>query len=197
VRFRLEGVSVKNQILQATLELCANRGIAATSLQDIADASGCSKANVVYHFSHKEGLIDEALAPSIAATEKLVTGAELAGLGTEGDRLDFVANLVDLLVTHRLATHIVITHPYFVDSIAALRTAQTLMGRLADLVAQYSSGDYDRLRFGVVISGVTYALVSASILAVASLEEQELKDMLTTVVGSMVMVSPADAEVRR
>jgi AcrR family transcriptional regulator len=197
VRFRLERVSVKNQILQATLELCANRGIAATSLQDIADASGCSKANVVYHFSHKEGLIDEALAPSIAATEKLVTGAELAGLGTEGDRLDFVANLVDLLVTHRLATHIVITHPYFVDSIAALRTAQTLMGRLADLVAQYSSGDYDRLRFGVVISGVTYALVSASILAVASLEEQELKDMLTTVVGSMVMVSPADAEVRR
>lgn len=197
MRFRLERVSVKNQILQATLELCANRGIAATSLQDIADASGCSKANVVYHFSHKEGLIDEALAPSIAATEKLVTGAELAGLGTEGDRLDFVANLVDLLVTHRLATHIVITHPYFVDSIAALRTAQTLMGRLADLVAQYSSGDYDRLRFGVVISGVTYALVSASILAVASLEEQELKDMLTTVVGSMVMVSPADAEVRR
>lgn len=54
-------MSVREQILQATLDLCARRGIAATSLQDIADASNCSKANVVYHFSHKEELIDAAL----------------------------------------------------------------------------------------------------------------------------------------
>ena len=71
---------------------------------------------------------------------------------------------MELLVSHRLATHIVITHPYFVDSVPALKKAQALMGQLADLVADYSSGEYDRLRFGIVISGVTYTLVSASIL---------------------------------
>jgi AcrR family transcriptional regulator len=61
-------VSVRDQILQATLDLCARRGIDATSLQDIADASNCSKANVVYHFSHKEELISEALTPALDAT---------------------------------------------------------------------------------------------------------------------------------
>ena len=182
-------VSVRDLILQTTLGLCATRGIAATSLQDIADASGCSKANVVYHFSHKEELLDEALAPSLRATEDLVGSTELAGLGSEGERIIFATQLVDLLVTHRLATHIVITHPYFVDSIPALNKAQTLMGRMADLVTQYSAGDYDRLRFGVVISGVTYTLVSASILAINSMPQAELQKMLTSVVSSMVMGS--------
>ena len=188
-------MSVREQILQATLDLCAKRGIAATSLQDIADASHCSKANVVYHFAHKEELMDEALAPSLAATEALVSRAESQGLASEADRVAFARNLVELLVAHRLATHIVITHPYFVDSVPALGKAQALMARMADLVTQYSLGEYDRLRFGVVISGVTYTLVSATILEVQSVPEAELTEMLTSVVTSMVMGELHSAEV--
>jgi hypothetical protein len=88
----------------------------------------------------------------------------------------------------------VITHPYFVESIPALKKAQALMGQMADLVTQYSSGEYDRLRFGIVISGVTYTLVTASILELQSVPEGELTTMLTTVVTSMVMSSPLSAE---
>lgn len=187
-------MSVRDQILQATLELCATRGIAATSLQDIADASDCSKANVLYHFSHKEELINEALAPSLVATEELVSAAETNGLGSAEDRVAFARALVTVLVAHRLATHIVITHPYLVDSIPALKKAQMLMARLADLVSQYSSGEYDRLRFGVVISGVTYTLVSATILEIQSLPEAELTEMLTSVVSAMVMGELHEAE---
>lgn len=190
-------MSIRDQILQATLDLCARRGIAATSLQDIADASNCSKANVIYHFSHKEELINEALSPSLGATEKLVEAATVEGLASEGDRVAFAQNLVELLTSHRLATHIVITHPYLVDSIPALNKAQSLMGRMADLVAEYSSGEYDRLRFGIVISGVTYTLVSATILGVQSLPEEELSGMLTHVVTSMVMGEPESAEAQR
>ena len=87
-------MSVRDQILQATLDLCARRGIAATSLQDIADASNCSKANVVYHFSHKEELIDEALTPSLVATEKLIEAATQQGLATDSDRVSFAQKLV-------------------------------------------------------------------------------------------------------
>ena len=188
-------MSVRNQILQATLDLCARRGIAATSLQDIADASNCSKANVVYHFSHKEELIDEALTPSLVATEKLIEAATQQGLATDGDRVSFAQTLVELLVNHRLATHIVITHPYFVDSVPGLKKAQSLMERLADLVSQYSEGEYDRRRFGIVISGVTYTLVSANILELQSVPEEELREMLTSAVSSMVMGAPATTEV--
>ena len=190
-------MSVREQILQATLDLCARRGIAATSLQDIADASNCSKANVVYHFSHKEELLNEALAPSLEATEKLVAATTAQGLGTDSDRVAFAQDLVELLVSHRLATHIVITHPYFVESIPALKKAQALMGQMADLVTQYSSGEYDRLRFGIVISGVTYTLVTASILELQSVPEGELTTMLTSVVTSMVMSAPMGVEAAR
>ena len=190
-------MSVRVQILQATLDLCARRGISATSLQDIADASNCSKANVVYHFSHKEELLDEALTPSLEATEKLVSATATHGLGSDDDRVAFAQNLVELLVSHRLATHIVITHPYFVDSVPALKKAQALMGQLADLVTQYSSGEYDRLRFGIVISGVTYTLVSASILELESMPEDTLTAMLTDAVTSMVMSAPLHVEAGR
>jgi AcrR family transcriptional regulator len=179
-------VSVRDQILQATLDLCARRGIAATSLQDIADSSNCSKANVVYHFSHKEELINEALSPSLVATEKLLEAATLQGLATESDRVTFAQDLVRLLVNHRLATHIVITHPYFVDSVPALKKAHGLMEQMADLVSQHSAGEHDRLRLGLVISGVTYVLVSAAILGVESLDETELTEMLTEAVTAMV-----------
>ncbi|MDA0290105.1 MAG: TetR/AcrR family transcriptional regulator [Actinobacteria bacterium] len=190
-------MSIREQILQATLDLCARRGIAATSLQDIADASNCSKANVVYHFSHKEELIDEALASSLEATEKLVSATAIRGLASDADRVAFAQNLVELLVSHRLATHIVITHPYFVDSVPALKKAQALMGQLADLVADHSSGEHDRLRFGIVISGVTYTLVSASILELESVPEDQLATMLTDAVTSMVMGAPLDLEASR
>ncbi len=183
-------MSARDQILSTTLELMATRGIAATSLQDIADACECSKANVVYHFSHKEELIGEALAPSLAATEALLLAAEQSGLGSEQARVAFAHDLVDLLLTHRLATHTVITHPYFVDSVPALGAAQKLMGRMADLVTQYSTSEDDRLRFGIVISGVTYTLVSANLLGVQSVPEAELKTALTEVVTSMVMHAP-------
>jgi hypothetical protein len=69
------------------------------------------------------------------------------------------------------------------------------MERMADVVNQYSSGEYDRLRFGIVISGVTYTLVSATILELQSVPEEELKDMLTSVVSSMVMGAPVTTEV--
>ena len=190
-------MSVREQILQATLELCAKRGIAATSLQDIADASECSKANVVYHFAHKEELLNEALTPSLKATETLVSSAEAQGLGSAEEKVVFARNLVTLLVTHRLATHIVITHPFLVDAIPALHKAQVLMTRLADLVSRYSTDELDRLRFGVVISGVTYTLVSATILEIQSLPETELTEMLTHVVSTMVMGSALAAEAGR
>ena len=88
-----------------------------------------------------------------------------------------------------------ITHPYFVDSVPGLKKAQSLMERLADLVSQYSEGEYDRLRFGIVISGVTYTLVSANILELQSVPEEELREMLTSAVSSMVMGAPATTEV--
>lgn len=173
-------------ILTHALERFALQGIAATSIQDIATLSGTSKANVLYHFGTKEKLVDEALAPSLRDLETLLAEAESTGLAGDDARASFVSQFVSFLITHRLAIHTVVTHPYSAESIPSLQRAHHLMGRMAELVSSSTSEEADRLRFGVAVSGATYALVSAGILGVHKLEDRDLQVLLTDVVTSML-----------
>jgi AcrR family transcriptional regulator len=180
-------VPIRDAILETTLQLIAKHGISATSVQDIATASSCSKANVLYHFSHKEQLIDEALAPTLSAAANFIAQAETRGLGTTEDRQAFIEGLVELLIEHRRGIHTVITHPYLGDSIPALVTARNLMSAMAELVSGSASGERDRIRFGIAVSGVTYALVSAEILGLETLGPEELKIFLSEALQGMVL----------
>jgi len=184
--FRLSRVSHHDEILSTALERFALQGIASTSIQDIASHAGTSKANVLYHFGSKENLISEALSPSLKDLEALLVHAEATGLASAGAQTDFVSRFVSLFITHRLAIHTVVTHPYSAETIPGLASAHQLMGRMAELVASSSAGEYDRLRFGVAVSGATYALVSAGILGVQELDTEDLQALLTDVVTSML-----------
>lgn len=178
---------IRDVILESTLQLVAKRGISATSLQDIADASSCSKANVLYHFSHKEHLIDVALAPALSATAELIARSEARGLNDDDNRRAFTEELVELLIEHRRGIHTVITHPYLGDSIPALGTARALMSRMAELVSDNATGEHDRMRFGIAVAGVTYALVSTEILDIETLGEEDLKALLTRALQDIVL----------
>jgi TetR/AcrR family transcriptional regulator len=184
-------VPIRDVILETTLHLIAKRGISATSLQDIADASACSKANVLYHFSHKEQLIDEALAPTLSAAAGFIARAESRGLRSVDDRRAFTEGLVEMLIEHRRGIHTVITHPYLGDSIPALGAARTLMAAMAELVTGSATGELDRIRFGIAVAGVTYALVSTEILELETLGPDELKVFLTEALQDIVLHSAA------
>lgn len=179
-------MSHHDEILVTALERFALQGIAATSIQDIASHAGTSKANVLYHFGSKENLISEALSPSLKDLEALLLQAETEGLATAQAQASFVSLFVSFLVTHRLALHTVVTHPYSAETVPGLAAAHRLMGRMAELVTTSSTGEYDRLRFGVAVSGATYALVSAGILGVQQLEPDDLQALLTDVLTSML-----------
>jgi TetR/AcrR family transcriptional regulator len=170
----------------AALERFALQGIASTTIQDIAEHSHTSKANVLYHFHSKENLIGEALAPCLQALEVVLRDAETSGLSGPLAQAHFVERFVAFLIHHRLAIHTVVTHPYSVGSVPSLAAAQQLMGRMAELVTSHMDGQYDRLRFGVAVSGATYALVSAGILGVEELEDDALGELLTDVLVSML-----------
>jgi TetR/AcrR family transcriptional regulator len=183
-------VSHREEILAAALERFAHQGIAATSLQDIAAHSGTSKANVLYHFGSKENLIGEALSPSLSALEAIVTKAEGNGISEGAAQASFIETFVQFLVGHRLAIHTVVTHPYLVGSVPSLQTAQHLMGRMAHLVTSHMDDEHERLRFGVAISGATYALVSAGMLGVEPLEDDALPVLLRDVLIGMLSQNP-------
>ena len=62
---RISGEERRKQILEAARGVCAEKGFAGTTLDDIADEAGISRALVVQHFGTKEGVY-EAL-PELAA----------------------------------------------------------------------------------------------------------------------------------
>ena len=62
---RISGEERKKQILEVAKGICAAKGFAGTTLDDIAEQAGVSRALVVQHFGSKEGVF-EAL-PEVAA----------------------------------------------------------------------------------------------------------------------------------
>jgi Transcriptional regulator len=79
-------VSQRNRILQVALHRFARHGIAATTIQDVADHAEVSKASVLYHFSSKAELKDHALTPSLDAPENVISGMEDHTPGSAGKR---------------------------------------------------------------------------------------------------------------
>ena len=167
--------------MSVALERFARQGIQATSIQDIADHAGVSKASVLYHFSSKDHLADAALTPALDALDALLSEQTADTATGQG----FIEQFVDFLITHRHATHIVIAHPYLADEIASLRRAHQLMTRLAQIIDQESSEEVDQLRIGVAMAGASYALVSADRLGVDQLSDDELRPLLTSVLLSI------------
>lgn len=180
-------MSQRDHILTSALAGFAHRGIAATTIQDVADTSQASKANVLYHFSSKEQLVDATLTPTLDALEGLISRTEADGIRNEASRDDFIDGFVDLLIDYRLGIHVVLSHPYLATEIPSLSRAFGLMERLAILVSEQTSGEKERLRFGVAVSGAAYALVSSGILGVEQLEEKFLREALRDVLRRMVL----------
>ena len=78
---------VENQILTEATRLFAERGFAATSLRDIADAAGMTRPALYHYFANKEGMLAR-----LVSDLTLAPAAELGELGrlpgkSAGERL--------------------------------------------------------------------------------------------------------------
>lgn len=76
----------RRQVLDAAIKTLAARGLAATSIQDIADAAGLSKGAVHYHFESKDELLERVLDRCCEAIEARVL-AVFEEPGTPMDRV--------------------------------------------------------------------------------------------------------------
>jgi AcrR family transcriptional regulator len=102
----------RTRILAAARELFAERGYAATSLSDIANAVGLTKTAVAYHFHPKDRLAIELLSP--------VAGDIVALLdGSYAGRAEFVEALVGFAVRYRSVIRL------FMEDLAADDTTMT------------------------------------------------------------------------
>jgi len=72
----------RQRILNIATELFREHGYAGTSIRDIADGLGMTKAALYYHFTCKDDVLDALVAPTIRAIEAFIESAE-ANPGTD------------------------------------------------------------------------------------------------------------------
>lgn len=143
------------ELRRAALELFARDGYDATSLQDVADRVGYTKANVLYHFGSKQGLLEAALAPAIEAFEGLATAA--GGDANVVAAIDPDA-MLDFLFEHEQAVSI------FINQASTLRD-HPLVTRANELIALCSMPELDEgpagvraIRSNIAIAGAAYVI---------------------------------------
>ena len=101
---RRTGADTRQEILNAATRLFSDYGYRGTSLADIAHEIGYSKASVLYHFSSKEALLAELIAPAAADLQALL--AQASALPLEQAREFALEGYADLTVTHKEAVAI-------------------------------------------------------------------------------------------
>lgn len=88
-------------ILEEAAELFAQKGFAATSIREIAEAAGVTKPTLYYHFENKDGLIREIVAACMGAFRAEFDDGAEADEGPLRDELEaFTAGIIGFAKTH-------------------------------------------------------------------------------------------------
>jgi len=122
------------RILGVALRLFAERGFAGTSIRDIADELGVTKAALYYHFESKEAIFAELVDQPLASARAIM--AESRQLDTAAGREDFIRRIVDTMADYAPVVAM-FKDPQLIGAVGA-ELAQS--GILRDLALQLAMG---------------------------------------------------------
>jgi AcrR family transcriptional regulator len=143
----------KARIQQTALDLFVQQGYEKTSLREISDGLGITKAALYYHFTSKQELLQSITQPLLDGLEEI-----LAALG--GTR-DLLTAFVGLMERHQrvfeifVADHAALVAAELAERSGALR--QALIGRLSGPGASFA----DHVRAAAALGAVTQGFVLA------------------------------------
>ncbi|WP_440708094.1 TetR/AcrR family transcriptional regulator [Herbiconiux sp. YIM B11900] len=177
---------VAAELRAIALEMFAENGYSGTSLQQIAEAAGYSKSSVLYHFRSKEALFEEALAPSVAELDEFL-GSIVEKVTSHGQRTQFTADFVDLLLEHRLAAHIIINQGQTLSDIPMVDRATGLIQRIGESFMSDLPTTKQRIRLGVALAGAAYILVASRPSLTEIDDIDEVREALIDVVGELIV----------
>ena len=133
--------ATRTRILDAALELFSEHGFDGTTLQQIADRLGLTKAALYYHFRSKDDLLGALIAPAVADLDALLEVDEREP-DTPARRRRFVEDYVDVMLRQRrliayMASDLaIVAHPAISGPNAARR--ERLQARLAGNCLEFS-----------------------------------------------------------
>jgi AcrR family transcriptional regulator len=143
------------RIQAAALELFISRGFAQTSLREIAELLGVTKAALYYHFPSKAELIRSIIRPLFDDTDRFIAEAEASATAPR----DLLESFFDLLIRHK---------PLFV---ALLRDASAFayvdieaasvrwLERLQELLTGPDATEDQRIRAVAAVGGLSRCVI--------------------------------------
>nr|WP_244960790.1 TetR/AcrR family transcriptional regulator [Pseudoclavibacter chungangensis] len=173
---------------RASLQLFARHGYEATSLQDVADAVGYTKANVLYHFGSKQGLFDAAVGPGVEDFERLIGRLRADPHLRDPDHIARV--FVEFLFDHLDEVDLFINRASTLAEQPLVRRANELIDGLVELSLGAAPDSDRQLRIDIAFSGVAYCIASAHRAERESVPlDEELRERF---IGAIVAIASID-----
>lgn len=150
--------TTRDQILSTALELFCAQGYDATSLRQIAERLGLTKAALYYHFPAKEHLVVELTRPFLEGFAEVVGEARAAtrdGRPIPAD--DLIARYLDLVLEHHDVLHLLTYDPAAQHHPDVGQRARALYTALQSEIVGADAGDADSIRAACALAAVSAA----------------------------------------
>ncbi|CAN5387428.1 hypothetical protein BH10ACT6_BH10ACT6_11750 [soil metagenome] len=149
--------TTSDDLRRVAIEEFAASGYHGTSLQQIADRAGVSKATVLYHFASKEVLLESALAPAMDQLDRILEEIGLEGLRNGGEqRPRFFERFVDFLLEHRSPVYVFANQSAPLGDVPTIDRAMENVNVMARYFEENVDSAEEKVRFGVALGGAAY-----------------------------------------
>jgi AcrR family transcriptional regulator len=128
----------RQRILEVAAQLFSERGFAGTSIRDIADALGVTKAALYYHFPSKDAILEELVAQPLAAVRAVLS--EPHRLTDRAGREAFIRRAVDALASCGPEIMAVFRDPKLLAAVDAEVEGSGIIQSVAQTLAKGLSG---------------------------------------------------------
>ena len=150
--------TTREQILGTALELFRSQGYDATSLRQIAERLGLTKAALYYHFPAKEHLVVELTRPFLEGFADVVGEARAASRGGEPIASDdLIGRYLDLVLEHHAVLHLLTYDPAAQNHPDVGQRARALYAALQAEIVGPDAGDADSIRAACALAAVSAA----------------------------------------
>lgn len=173
----------RGRILRIALELFAERGFHATSVREIAEQVGVTKAAVLYHFPAKAEILAALAEPMLRDLEDAITVAEAAPAGQA--RRATLEGTLDVLLRHRRLLRTNLTDPSSTTGEMMARYSAALL-RANALVAG-AEADFA----GRVLASQAIAMLTDPVVLFADAPEDELREAVLRGLHRLLPTLPA------
>ena len=178
--------ATQTRILTAALDLFAEHGVGATSLQMIADAVGVPKGAIYPQFKTKDEIIIAVTEMQLARLQDALDTAETAENQPRAREL-LLNRVIDMAVEQRHIVSVLQFDPVIIRFLAEHEPFKRFLARLYGALVGDVSGTESRVQTAMLSSAIGSAVIHP---LVADLDDDTLRSQLLHLAGGLIDLRP-------